>query len=88
MTNAREDRPTAEVNDRTAAGDSPDDAAVDPDYVGEQDFAMRNVAMSNALPGGGQPAAGAIVGSEGRLPMQPETDEEIIAETRATDTQE
>ncbi|MEO6351050.1 MAG: hypothetical protein ABIP53_10405 [Candidatus Limnocylindrales bacterium] len=33
---------------------------------------------TNALPDSAQPAAGAIVGSEGRLRMQPETDEEII----------
>jgi len=33
--------------------------------------------MSNALPGSGQPAAGAVVGSGGRLGLQPETDEEM-----------
>ena len=48
------------------------------DAVEEQDFALRNTMMSNALPNTGQPAAGAIVGSEGDLGMQPETDEEIV----------
>ena len=53
---------------------------VDPDHAEEQDFAMRNVAMSNTMPTGGQPAAGAIVGSAGRVELQPETDEEIVEE--------
>ena len=51
------------------------------DAVEEQDFALRNTMMSNALPSSAQPAAGAIVGSEPadtELGMQPETDEEIV----------
>lgn len=53
---------------------------VDREHADEQDFAIRNVAMSNALPNSPQPAAGAVVGFEPRLGMQPETDEEIIDE--------
>jgi hypothetical protein len=64
--------------------DRPADAGeeqVEPEQAEEQDFAIRNVAMSNALPDNAQPAAGAVIGSEGRLGMQPQTDEEIIEET-------
>ena len=64
---------TADHDDRQTEAEH-----VDPEHTDEQDFALRNVAMSNALPGSAQPAAGAIVGSEGRLGMQPETDEEIV----------
>lgn len=46
------------------------------DQAEQQDFAARNVAMSNALPGGAQPAAGAVIGSGGSLGMEPETTEE------------
>ena len=51
------------------------------DAVEEQDFALRNTMMSNALPNSAQPAAGAIVGAERadtELGMQPETDEELF----------
>jgi hypothetical protein len=58
-----------------------DDEQVDQEQTEQQDFAIRNVAMSNALPDSAQPAAGAVIGSEGRLGMQPETDEEIVEET-------
>lgn len=58
---------------------------IDPEHADEQDFAIRNVMMSNALPGAGQPAAGAVVGSAGRLGMQPETDEELVGEQASDD---
>ncbi|MDP8904152.1 MAG: hypothetical protein M3N29_02335 [Chloroflexota bacterium] len=45
----------------------------------EQDFAVRNVSMSNALPTGASPAAGAV--STGReLGLEPTTDEERALE--------
>lgn len=59
----------------TAAEDT-DVQDVNADEAGQQDYALRNVQMSNALPPTGQPAAGAVLGSEGELGMQPETDEE------------
>ena len=49
--------------------------------VEEQDFATRNVLMSNAIPGGTSPAAGAVIGSGGQMAMEPETDEEEVDET-------
>jgi hypothetical protein len=54
----------------------PEDA--EREQVEEQDFATRNVIMSNALPGGASPAAGGVIGSGGELSMQPETDEEVV----------
>lgn len=53
-------------------GDRPE-----PTDVAEQDFAARNVVMSNALQGGSSPVAGALVGSGGELGMQPATDETL-----------
>ena len=55
---------------------APREERADPEDAAEQDFALRNVTMSNALPGSGQPAAGAVVGSGGALGMDPTTDEE------------
>ncbi len=49
----------------------------DPAEAAEQDFATRNVIMSNALQGGASPAAGGVIGSGGELGMQPPTDEEV-----------
>jgi hypothetical protein len=63
----------------------PEDAA--PDEVEQQDFAARNVMMSNALPGGASPAAGAVVGSGGDLGMEPETDQETPEERVAERTE-
>ena len=65
--------------------DEHEEEHVDPEHTDEQDFALRNVAMSNALPDNAQPAAGAVVGSEGRLGMQPQTDEEIADDLDAAD---
>lgn len=42
----------------------------------EQDFALRNIAMTNALPNTPQPGVGAVIGSERSLGLEPETDEE------------
>ena len=64
--------------------DEVDETLADPepatglDETAEQDFATRNVAMSNALPTNA--AAGAVVGSGGVLGMDPETDEEETVE--------
>ena len=63
----------------------PEDAA--PDDVEQQDFATRHVIMSNALPGGASPAAGAVVGSGGDSGMEPETDEEEATETAVERTE-
>jgi hypothetical protein len=69
-------RPQDEIDETLQPG--PEDQA--PDETEQQDFALRNVAMSNAIPGGAQPAAGAVIGSGGELGMEPETDEEKVAE--------
>jgi hypothetical protein len=45
------------------------------DQVAQQDFAARGAMMSNALPGGASPFAGAVIGSGGELGMEPEIDE-------------
>jgi hypothetical protein len=55
---------------------APDDE-IEPRDVAEQDFATRNVIMSNALQGGASPAAGSVIGTGGELGMQPETDEAL-----------
>jgi hypothetical protein len=55
---------------------TPDDE-IEPRDAAEQDFAARNVIMSNALQGGASPAAGGVIGSGGELGMQPETDEAL-----------
>ena len=62
----------------------PEDAA--PDEVEQQDFAARNVMMSNAMPGGASPAAGAVIGSGGELGMEPETNEETAPDEAADRT--
>lgn len=62
-------RPRDEIDDTLEPG--PEHAT--DDQAEQQDFAARNVAMSNALPGGAQPAAGAVIGSGGSLGMEPET---------------
>jgi len=54
-----------------------DDGATD--VVEEQDFAARNVIMSNALPGGASPAAGALV-AQRELGLDPTLDEEPATE--------
>lgn len=59
-----------------------DDAAPDStfDAAAQQDFALRNVAMSNTLTPGAAaaPAAGAVIGSGGDLGLDPTTDEEDL----------
>jgi len=77
------DREQDEINETIEPG--PEDAA--PDEVEQQDFAARNVMMSNALPGGASPAAGAVVGSGGDLGMEPETGHESPEETVAERTE-
>jgi hypothetical protein len=63
----------------------PEDAAAD--EVEQQDFATRHVVMSNALPGGASPAAGAVLGSGGEMGMEPETDEEKATGTAVERTE-
>lgn len=59
-----------------------DDAAPDStlDAAAQQDFALRNVAMSGTLTPGAAaaPAAGAVIGSGGDLGFDPTTDEEDL----------
>lgn len=45
------------------------------DEAAQGDFATRNVMMSNALPGGASPVAGAVIGSGGEMGMEPEAEE-------------
>jgi len=56
--------------DQTLSDAAPDSTV---DAAAEQDFALRNVAMSNTLtPGAGAaPAAGAVIGSGGDLGLDP-----------------
>lgn len=63
--------------DRTRNPEMTPDDEVEPREAAQQDFAARNVIMSNALQGGASPAAGAVIGSGGELDMQPETDETL-----------
>ena len=78
--------PTAGERDEidAAAEGGREPGEVSRDNAEEQDFAARNVIMSNALPGGASPAAGAIIGSGGDLGMEPEAAaDELPAEGRA-----
>ena len=73
----------SDERDRVAA-DEPEVAAPSgPEEVESDDFALRNAAMSNAIPGAGQPAAGAVVGSREKI-LEPTTDEERVAEDSST----
>ncbi len=62
-------RPAPEDEIEETLEPGPEDA--DPEHVAQQDFAARNVIMSNALQGGASPAAGGVIGSGGQLGMQP-----------------
>ncbi len=63
--------------DQTLSDAAPDSTL---DGAAQQDFAMRNVAMSNTLTPGAAaaPAAGAVIGSGGDLGLDPTTDEEDL----------
>jgi len=56
-----------------------DDAATDREVVEGQDFASRNVIMSNALPGAASPAAGALA-AQRDLGLDPAPDEGAATE--------
>ena len=60
---------------RELAQDKISPRAAEIDEAAQQDFATRNVLMSNALPGGASPVAGAVIGSGGEMGMEPETEE-------------
>ncbi len=63
----------------------PGEERAEPDQARQQDFATRGAMMSNAIPGGSAPVAGAVIGSGGELGMEPTTDEEKVeAEEEAT----
>lgn len=57
------------------------------DEAAQQDFATRNVLMSNALAGGASPVAGAVIGSGGEMGMEPETEEPGLGDEDADDRQ-
>ncbi|MBA3307054.1 MAG: hypothetical protein H0T04_00045 [Chloroflexi bacterium] len=63
--------------DQTLSDAAPDSSF---DAAAQQDFAVRNVAMSNTLTAGAAaaPAAGAVIGSGGNLGLDPTTDEEDL----------
>lgn len=61
--------------------DEPSDA-VDVDEAGADDFAARNVVMSNALPGGASPVAGALMGDLDAV-LEPSTDEERLQDEQS-----
>jgi hypothetical protein len=67
----RDVRAEDEIDETLDAG--PEEAA--PEHAAQQDFAARTAMMSNALPGGASPAAGAVIGSGGELGLDPTTDE-------------
>ena len=72
------DKPVGSSSDEIAKTVEPGPEDTTEEQAEQQDFAARNVAISNALPGGTSPAAGAVIASGGDLGMQPETDEEEI----------
>jgi hypothetical protein len=56
------------------------DERAEPEDAKEQDLALRGTMMSNAIPGGSAPAAGAVIGSGGELGMDPTIDEAELEE--------
>lgn len=69
---SRNVRAEDEIDETLDAG--PEEAA--PDHAAQQDFAARASMMSNALPGGASPAAGAVIGSGGELGLDPSIDDD------------
>ncbi len=70
-------RPRDEI-ERTQQGDDATEEELEPVDAGQQDFAVRNVIMTNTLQGGASPAAGGIIATGGELGMQPSTDEDLV----------
>ncbi len=75
-------------DDPTVAAERPEPAAPgDIDDAEADDFAARNVLMSNAFGGGASPFAGALIGNKEKF-LEPTTDEdrtaEVAPETKAT----
>lgn len=65
----------------TPAIERPEPAAPrDIDDAAADDFAARNVLMSNAFGGGASPFAGALIGNKEKF-LEPTTDEERAADT-------
>jgi hypothetical protein len=75
----RRDVPAEDEIDETL---EPGRETADTEQAAQQDFAARTSMMSNALPGGANPVAGAVIGSGGELGMDPATDEEEITDDR------
>jgi hypothetical protein len=68
-------RPRDEI-ERTQQGDEATEEELEPMDAGQQDFAARNVIMTNTLQGGASPAAGGVIGTGGALSMEPTTDDD------------
>lgn len=67
-------------NDPTVAAERPEPASPgDIDDAEADDFAARNVLLSNAFGGGATPFAGALIGNKDKF-LEPTTDEERAAE--------
>lgn len=84
MSDARQPLTPRQRDEIDRSAESGDDAGPEerrPADAGQQDFAARNVIMSNALQGGASPAAGAVIGSGGEMGMQPSTDEQEVDES-------
>jgi hypothetical protein len=73
-------RPQDQPVDESAEGQPTEPPEQPAEAAEQQDFATRNVIMSNALQGGASPAAGGVIGTGGELGMQPSTDEELAEE--------
>jgi hypothetical protein len=61
----------------------PGGETAEPEQAAQQDFAARTSMMSNAMPVGSSPVAGAVIGSGGEMGMDPTTDEEEVEDERA-----
>jgi hypothetical protein len=68
-------RPLDEI-ERSQQGDEATEEELEPVDAGQQDFAARNVIMTNTLQGGASPAAGGVIGTGGALGMDPSTDDD------------
>jgi hypothetical protein len=82
MTEFDRDRRARAAQDEIDETLDPGQETAAPEQAAQQDFAARSSMMSNALPGGANPVAGAVIGSGGELGMDPTTDEEEISDDR------
>ncbi len=85
MTEQERDRRMVEAEDEVDETVEPGPESAAMDEAAQQDFATRNVMMSNALPGGASPVAGAVIGSGGEMGMEPEAEEPGVEDRDADD---